>query len=71
MYREPISRPESNGYFESGFPNNDLMLPKGRTELPRSDSEFVFLHGTTVNTTEPEAYTDKLPEVVRPDQRGF
>lgn len=71
MYREPISRPEAIGLIESGFPNNDLVLPQGRTELARSGFGIHFLHGTAVNTTEPEAYTDKLPEVVRPDQRGF
>ena len=57
MYREPISRPEPIGLIESGFPNNDLMLPQGRTELARSVSEFVF-------------YTEQLstPQSLRPIQ---
>ncbi|WP_440953353.1 hypothetical protein [Methanococcoides sp. FTZ1] len=42
MYREPISRPESNGSIESGFPNNDQKLPAKGTKLAKPVSEFVF-----------------------------
>ncbi|MGM0770327.1 MAG: hypothetical protein ACQESU_01795 [Halobacteriota archaeon] len=56
MYREPISRPEPNVFIESGFPNNDLMLPR-ENETDKIGFRIHIFYGTTVNITEPEAYT--------------
>ena len=59
MYREPISRPETNGYIENGFQNNDMMLPPWEDETGTNGFKICFLHGRIVNNIEPEACTNK------------